>query len=610
MKSARCAVGSLVALVAAVPTTRAADLHVPGDHPTIQAAIQAALAGDRVVVGPGAWHENIDFLGKEIAVVSSAGPAATRIDGSQLDSVVRFVSGEGAGARLEGFTIRNGKRTASPDNVGGGIRLVNASPTIVGNVIRDNQAGNGAGIHAVGGSPRIEANVIEQNAAAFGMVAGVRLTGGSTGVVVGNVIADNDGGGVELVNSPASVLQNSITGNATCSGGGVSCTFSSALIRGNYIARNSGRCGGGGGGGVRIGGAAQAVLTDNVIVDNTAPWGAGVELFAAGTPTLRNNLIRRNVANRGGGIDLVNNSDALIEGNVIVENRAGQGGGISVLTPAGASGARIVGNTLVGNFGFAGSGVFAEGYDGGLVIADNVIVGFPGQAALQCSPEFHPDLPQIRYNDVYAPSGTAWGGSCPDLTGIDGNLSLDPQFVAPADHDYRLAPSSPCIDAGDPAGPLDADGTRGDVGAHDFDHCEGTSVTCSAVADSSGCVPRIFSTGSPNDSGADDFVVRAENLLNQKSGLFVWSLSPGATPFGAGTLCVGGSVTRAPILSTGGSTTGADCSGTLAFPFTQAYLDAHGIGLYVPVYVQAIYRDPLGVAGVGTTDALRFVRCP
>ena len=46
-----------------------------------------------------------------------------------------------------------------------------------------------------------------------------------------------------------------------------------------------------------------------------------------------------------------------------------------------------------------------------------------------------------------------------------GNIAADPLFVDPSNGDYRLQSTSPCIDAGDPASPLDLDGTRADMGA-------------------------------------------------------------------------------------------------------------------------------------------------
>jgi len=59
-----------------------------------------------------------------------------------------------------------------------------------------------------------------------------------------------------------------------------------------------------------------------------------------------------------------------------------------------------------------------------------------------------------------------------------GNITNDPVFVNASGDDYRLAAGSPCIDAGDPASPLDPDGTRADIGAFYFNQLgigEGTN---------------------------------------------------------------------------------------------------------------------------------------
>jgi hypothetical protein len=50
-----------------------------------------------------------------------------------------------------------------------------------------------------------------------------------------------------------------------------------------------------------------------------------------------------------------------------------------------------------------------------------------------------------------------------------GNFGSAPLFWDQAGGDLHLAPGSPCIDAGDPAAPLDPDGTRIDVGALTYD---------------------------------------------------------------------------------------------------------------------------------------------
>jgi len=89
----------------------AATINVPGDHSTIQNAINAAADGDTVEVEAGNYLENIDFSGRAITVVSVDGAVLTTIDGNLAGSVVVFQSGEGSASVLEGFTIRNGSGT-------------------------------------------------------------------------------------------------------------------------------------------------------------------------------------------------------------------------------------------------------------------------------------------------------------------------------------------------------------------------------------------------------------------------------------------------------------------------------------------------------------------
>src|SRR5438309_7516139 len=71
-------------------TARAATINVPAGQPTIQAAINAASNGDTILVAPGTYRENINFMGKAITVTSSGGPAVTTINGSARGTVVIF----------------------------------------------------------------------------------------------------------------------------------------------------------------------------------------------------------------------------------------------------------------------------------------------------------------------------------------------------------------------------------------------------------------------------------------------------------------------------------------------------------------------------------------
>src|SRR6267142_5555878 len=108
----------LVSLAASAQTT----IHVPGDQPTIQQAINAAANGDTVLVAPGTYNENINFFGKAITLKSSEGAAVTTILGTGTGSVVRFATAEGADSKIEGLTIRGGSAFT-----GGGIFVLNSS---------------------------------------------------------------------------------------------------------------------------------------------------------------------------------------------------------------------------------------------------------------------------------------------------------------------------------------------------------------------------------------------------------------------------------------------------------------------------------------------------
>ena len=115
---------------------------------TIQAVIDSAAAHDTVLVGPGTYLENINFVGKAIVVKSEYGPDTTIIDGGSpvhpdIGSVVTFTSGEDTTSILEGFTVTHGTGTVIDSGYywlrcGGGIFCARSSPTIVGNVVTNN----------------------------------------------------------------------------------------------------------------------------------------------------------------------------------------------------------------------------------------------------------------------------------------------------------------------------------------------------------------------------------------------------------------------------------------------------------------------------------------
>jgi hypothetical protein len=278
----------ITTLTAGLLVAEAAEIRVPADRPTIQSAINVAANGDTVLVSPGTYYENLNFLGKAIRVMSEQGPQSTIIDGNQIDSVVVFASGEGLQSVLSGFTLRNG-RAASSGLRGGGIRIQNSSPTISGNIITNNTAGDGGGgISSSFGSPVVQGNTITNNGQVPGWSGGV----GGGGVSIGGA-------------SSAQLLNNTISGNSwsTASGGGVSLfAAGTPLLKNNLITNNTAYSQGGG---VAMFNYSDATIVQNVITGNSAANGGGIYWLVPSNqrgPLVVNNTVSGNTSTQGSAV--------------------------------------------------------------------------------------------------------------------------------------------------------------------------------------------------------------------------------------------------------------------------------------------------------------------
>jgi hypothetical protein len=280
---------------AGVAKTITVDDDGPADFNNIQAAIDASVDGDMILIAPGTYtgdgNRDINFRGKMLALRSESGPDRCIIDcnGTMAEPHRGFIfcSGEGADSVLDGLTITGGYGPVNlerrpKDAVGGAILCLGSSPTVNNCTIRENFASNGGGIcSGEGSSPAILNSRIMHNTG----------YGGAIYCYLSNPTIAN------------CVINNNITllycdpGNGLCLGkgaAGISSDFSSPMI------------------------------LNCIICNNTASGSAGALFFYRGNPLIRNCTIAANRAHGAGAI-LCFSDCAIVINNCIFWNNAPNG---------------------------------------------------------------------------------------------------------------------------------------------------------------------------------------------------------------------------------------------------------------------------------------------
>ena len=525
MRSLLAFLVSGVVAVAQAPLT----VQVPAQAPTIQLAIVFAPSGSTIVVAPGVYGEDLNFLGRQLTVVAANGSGTTILEGYDNDVVVRFVGGEGPATVLDGFTIRNGRGLGA---TAGGIQVVGASPTIRNCVITANVGATtfnlpsmtplptyAGGAHVENGSPLFEncsfnANLGSVNGAGTVYLTGNGHTGGlslkNAGAVVrnctfvGNVggrgslaAATNPGGAgaVDVVGGSATFEDCSFTGNTGGLGGLALVSFAGPGGAGGMRARaganvtllrcifqsNTGVTSPtipAGAGGLDIDGADVVVDRGRFIGNvggNTTTYGAasavggaGAVQLLSGTVALRNSLLRSNT----GGSSI---------GNEPPGAKPTGAGGLAV--HGGAASVRhstLVGNTsgsmsgffFGSNFYIAAAGIHLSA--GSATVTSSIVrQSVLGTGPLLATPPYYAQISSV----LPTPGGAdVTYSNVENLSGGLGNQSGDALFVSFTD--LRLTNHSPCIDAGVLSTtipePLDLDGdprtlyAATDIGADEY----------------------------------------------------------------------------------------------------------------------------------------------
>lgn len=217
-------------------------VYVPDDYSTIQAALDAVVAGGTIVLRDGIYtgdgNKWLKFNGKAATVRSENGPANCVIDSEGSYPAFLFRGGDGRDSVVDGITIRNGHYTE-----GGGIQCWGASPTIRNCIIENcTSLATGGGIYCYSSSPLI-----------------------TNCVIVNNTAEENGGGGISCRDSSPIISNCTISGNRVL----------------HFLSHD------GYGGGIRAFSGASATVTNCILWDNSAVdggpeialrWGASLTL--------------------------------------------------------------------------------------------------------------------------------------------------------------------------------------------------------------------------------------------------------------------------------------------------------------------------------------------
>lgn len=221
----------------------------------IQDAINIAVDGATVLVGPAIYTENINYFGKQISVGSLYMMTAdggyinqTVIDGGASARVVTFAGGETTNSLLCGFTLTNGFASGAQAS-GGGIYCHFSSPRLENLHIMGNTAADqGGGMYLVFSSAMVRDVLLSGNIA-LSHGGGIRVSYGKPDFfnleIVGNHTGA-DGGGINLYHTD-SPMRNILMANnhANIKGGGLFFDASSPVMENITVTGNSGSLGGG-----------------------------------------------------------------------------------------------------------------------------------------------------------------------------------------------------------------------------------------------------------------------------------------------------------------------------------------------------------------------------
>jgi uncharacterized protein (TIGR02145 family) len=326
---------------------------VPENFTTIQGAIDYSMDGDTILVSAGTYYENINFNGKNIALIGED-RETTIIDGGGSGSVIISEYNQ---VMISGFTIRNGNADR-----GGGVFIQDGYLNLDNCIISDNSANKGGGIYfyedetgpgqGIDGGLTISNSTFSDNQALGSHGGGLYSYRSPAGINIesssfSNNSALDNGGAVYMHDQdtphdhylPSSITDSNFSDNSSASDGGYYSggafyieNINDIVISNSSISNNSSWSGGG------LKSIHSAVELNNVVISNNSSGDAGAGIHSSYSDiTINDSEITNNVSGSEGGAISAGASSAsthslIINNTTIDGNSSGyQGGGIWVL---------------------------------------------------------------------------------------------------------------------------------------------------------------------------------------------------------------------------------------------------------------------------------------
>ncbi len=467
----------------------AAVIHVPLEQPTIQLGVNAAAAGDTVIVAPGIYSESVLLYAGPMTLRSSHGPTMTIIDAHAFSQGFLVYGSVDEGTVLRGFTVQGA--------VAAGVTYMSGtSATIEDMVLTQNQ---GPGVLCTYASPRIEGCSFYYN-----YDHGVKIEGGAP--VLSGCSFLEDGvdvdAGADVRFEDCSFGGSGAFARSGPRGPGARISDSTLTVDGCSFWGYDGQHA------LALYGTGPVAINDSEFLGNSDGLGPAIYCEGNGssdTPlTVTNTLFEDNVSSENGGAIVLrwsksaafngctfrSNSTPGLGGAVsthdvayvsyssceFYENHCGNDGGAVRAYGPTACEIRIDHCLFVDNSSGDKGGAIRVNDCTGVISGCTIFGGSSSveSGAINCTGDMAPAIeeciissgtgygidasdvaavPLIMFCDVHGMSSGLYADPIPDVTGYYGNISADPLFCDTMANDFHLYELSPCATAG-PGGSL------------------------------------------------------------------------------------------------------------------------------------------------------------